>query len=234
MEKTDKKNQRRAGCYWLDGKPYLSVTEILKVIDKPALRYWYGKMVYLEMAKDPTLSEKEALAAPYKKSKEAITRGQAVHSIVEAWKNIDILLEDNDYKGYAQAFRSWLVDNHITVLENERTVVSDKYNYAGTLDLLVQKNGRKVPLIVDVKTGKDLYPEVHLQLSAYKQALEEMGKQADTAALLLSEDGTYKFETGKDKFREFYACMVLYRGMNEDKLERLEYAKESSTQRNLF
>ena len=222
---TDKRNQRRGGLYWIEDKPYISVTKVISVLAKPALRYWYGREVYRAMVADPELSEQEALAAPWKKNKKAKDRGSAVHSIVEAWKNIDeVVGEDTQYKGYAEAFSKWLDDNDITAVEHEKTVVSKQHGYAGTLDMIAKRNGDGHTFIVDVKTGKDLYPEVHLQLSAYKQALSEEGIKVDgTAALLLNEDGTYKYELGKYKLNGFLACLTIYKELEEEFLEKVGY-----------
>ncbi len=229
MSKTDKRQTRRGGFYWIEGRPYVTVTTILKVIAKPALRWWYGKEVYLAMVADPTLSQKEALAAPYQTSKTAMGRGTAVHDIVEAWKNIDkVVGQEGAYQGYAKAFQKWLGDNRVEIVENERTVISEKHKYAGTLDILAKINSDELPTIVDVKTGKDLYPEVHLQLSAYREALKEQGIETEgTAALLLKEDGTYKYETGSNKFEAFLAAKTLYEGLNAEKLEKMEYESSS-------
>ena len=76
---TNQKEFKRGGFYWIEDKPFVSVTNILKIIDKPALRRWVGKEVYLAMVKDPTISEAEALSAPYKKSEKASLRGKAIH-----------------------------------------------------------------------------------------------------------------------------------------------------------
>lgn len=224
---SDKRDTRRGGFYWVNNKPYISVTNILKVLDKPALRYWFGREVYRAMVVNPELSEQEALAAPYKTSGEAKDRGSAVHSIVEAWKSIDEVVGlGGPYAGYARAFKEWLEDNKVSVRENEKTVVSKEHGYAGTLDLLVVLNGDRLPTLVDVKTGKDLYPEVHLQMSAYKQALEEGGTEVQgTAALLLQEDGTYKYELGKDKFKEFMAAKLIYESNNEEMLAKYNYGE---------
>ena len=46
MTNGNNKNLRRGGFYWIDNKPYVSVTKVLEVLDKPALRYWFGKEVY--------------------------------------------------------------------------------------------------------------------------------------------------------------------------------------------
>ena len=217
----DSRKERRGGLYWRKDpkKPYLSVTNSLSIIDKPALRFWFGKKVYWAMVEDPTLQEKEALAAPYKTTKDAAARGTTVHSIVEVYKHTKKHIESvpEAYRGYANAFKSWIDANDIEVMENERTVYSEKYSYAGTLDLLVRNKKSDKTFIIDIKTGKDIYPEAFLQLTAYKQALAEEGTAINgTAVLLLKEDGTYKYEEGDAPFQAFLASMVLFRWKNPD------------------
>jgi hypothetical protein len=218
-------SNRRAGFYWVDQIPYVSVTNVLKVIDKPALRYWFGREVYLAMVKNPSMAEKEALSAPYVKSQAAATRGSAVHKIVEEFKQSQEHLKtiDDPYKPYAQAFYNWVEDNHIAFVENERTVISKKYGYAGTCDLIVKKNGDGVWLC-DVKTGKDIYLESHIQLSAYKKALEENGVKIDRMGVILLKDtGTYKFEEVDECFDIFLACKTLWQFLNKEDCEKLGY-----------
>lgn len=216
------KSTKRAGMYFLEGKYYPSVTQILSVIDKPALRIWFGKEVYRATALNPEMNEQQALAEPYKTSETAKGRGTSVHDIVEAWENTGRVAGlTGPYKGYAEAFDSWIKSNNVKLVEHERTVCSDKYRYAGTLDLLVKIGSYDNPTLIDIKTGKDIYQEAHLQVSAYRQALEESGtKLQGTAVLLLQEDGTFKYELGKDKLRAFLACKVLWEGLNEELLKK--------------
>lgn len=222
------KNKRISGVYIINNEAYLSVTTILSVIDKSsALTYWFGGEVYdyiaLKYKEGSFPDRKEALAAPYQTNKKAKDRGTTVHSIVEGWKNMgDVAGIEGPFRGYATAFRDWVSHHNVEVVENERTVISKKYGYAGTLDILARVNGKL--MIVDVKTGKDLYPEVKLQTSAYRQALLENGVDIDgTSALLLQEDGTYKFETHSDKLGAFLAAKTLYTGLNSERLEKIGY-----------
>lgn len=53
------------------------------------------------------------------------------------------------------------------------TVFSDKYGYAGTIDYVCSVGD--VDYVVDFRTSSDVWPEYELQISAYKQALEEAG-----------------------------------------------------------
>lgn len=227
-DKKDLKKTRRGGFYWDKDEPNLTVTTILSVIDKPALRYWYGQQVYLAVVKDPTLDEKSALAAPYQASEKAKDRGLTVHSIVEAYKHEqepDITQIPFQYRGYAKAFYRWADDTDMVVMDQERTVFNRKEKYAGTLDLLC--NIKNKIYVVDVKTGKDIYPEAFIQTSAYREALISNGQKVDgIAVVLLKEDGEYKFQTSLEcdiKYRSFIAAKKLYEGLNEEKLKKVGY-----------
>lgn len=224
---TNKTNKRRAGFYWLEETPYVSVTQVLKVIDKPALRWWFGREVFYALAKEPTLSEKEALAAPYKKSKTAMKRGTTVHEMVEQWKKGAKLpkeFEGTELAGYGNAFIAFLEDHpSFEPLENERTVVNKKERYAGTLDLLAKVGGKR--MIIDIKTNKDanIYDEVALQLSAYREAL---GEDLPMYALSLGSNGQYAFKMQEDCYKEFLAAKTLWEWVNSKKLESVEFYRE--------
>jgi len=229
--KTNLKSEKRAGFYWMDGKPYASVTQILSVIDKPALRYWFGKEVFYAMVNNPNLTEKEALAMPYQKSKTAMERGTTVHSIVEAFKNTKTKIAGipDQYKGYADAFYLWSDTVNAEIIAQEKTVVSKEHGYAGTLDLLVKMPNEAYPYIVDVKTGKDIYAEAFMQVSAYQRALHENKiLTSGVGVLLLCEDGSYKFQVLKDTKRQiagFYATKTLWETINEEMLKKIGYFK---------
>lgn len=235
----DNKGKRRGGFYWDNGKPYLSVTTALSVINKEALMWWANKQVYWAMVLDPSLSEKEALAAPYKKSKKAMFRGTDVHAAVEHYKNTKMYLQglEEPVRTYIKAFYNWLIDNDVEILVNEKSILSKKYGYAGTFDLLVRfrKSGRI--LIVDIKTGKDIYRDVFIQLSAYRAALAEEGvfeklgiKIEDVGIavcnLQTGQDdlptGAYQFLEGdRDMLGAFLSAKYLWEMRNEEKIVRI-------------
>jgi hypothetical protein len=54
---------------------------------------------------------------------------------------------------------------------SEEFMYSDQYKYSGTLDLLVELNGKK--WIIDVKTSTAIHTSHFLQMSAYVKAYEE-------------------------------------------------------------
>ena len=192
----NQKSSKRGGIYWTPEKAYISVTEILKVIDKPNLRYWFGKEVYLAMVKDPSMSQQAALAAPYKKTEAAMSRGTTVHSIVESYKKIGEKIEvAEEFDGYTKAFYKWVEDENPSILVQERTIYSNTHGYAGTLDMLAAINHSELPYVIDVKTGKDIYPESFLQTAAYQQCLTEEGTETmGVGTLLIMENGDYKWQ----------------------------------------
>jgi hypothetical protein len=222
---------RRGGLYFKYNKAYLSVTEIInKVLDKPSLRYWFGQQVYLATIKDPSIDEKEALSAPYKVSNKAKDRGSTIHSIVEAYKETGEIIDKipDDYKGYAQAFYDFMNTFDIKILEQEKTIFSNKHMIAGTLDIFAKIKDKQY--IIDVKTGKDIYQEAGLQLSAYAEIMRENSYVVDDIAILLLETGKdglptgkYKFQTMTDDFETFNALKRVYIYLNKDRLITLGY-----------
>jgi len=218
----DKRNKRRAGIYFTDqNKPYISVTNILGIIDKSALRYWFGRQVFRAVLKDPGIGEQDALAAPYRRSKTAMSRGSLVHSVVESFKETGNLVKGvpEQYQGYTQAFGKWVRDFQPVIGENEKTIYNEKEGYAGTLDMLAVVKGGN--LVLDIKTGKDIYPESFLQTSAY---LHGDGIKAEgTGVVLLKENGTYKFELGEDEYETFLHAKALWEWRNRDMLNDINY-----------
>ena len=236
----DQKKTRRGGLYWKKDpkKPYVSVTAFLNIIAKPFLMTWFGKLIYWAMVEDPSLSQQEALDVPNQKGKEARARGTTVHSLVEVYKHTKKHVEGvpEPYRKFIEAFRDWMEEYNVEILERERTVYSDKYNYAGTLDLLVRNRNTGMTSIVDVKTGKNIYPEVFLQLVAYKQALAEEGVAINgTSAVLLKVNdkgeptGKFQYETGSAPLLVVLAAKILFLWKNPDIAELIKIYRKGGT-----
>lgn len=200
--------------YWIGGKPYISVTQVLKVIDKPAIRYWFGQQVYRAYTKEPSLSEQEALSAPYKMGKKAQSRGTSVHQIIENWHTQQMTL-DPELTPYITAFDDFMHTHNVTLITHEQTVVNEKEGYAGTLDLIADIGGKN--FFIDVKTSKDgnVYVEAGLQLSAYKLAHAD---DHEIAVVSLSEKGKYTFQVMPYDPEAFLACKKVYEYINRDML----------------
>ena len=228
----NKNKEKRGGFYWKNSTPYLAVTEPLKILDKPAIRVWLMKSVWQAMVADPTLSEQEAMAAPYKKSKEAASRGATIHSLVETYKvsGKRITTAPALFQPFLKAFYDWLDDNDIEILESEKTIFSEIHKIAGTCDLIVKNRQSNKVFLVDVKTSKDgkIYDEAALQISAYFEILKENGVKIDQASALgLAETGKYTFVEQPYVFDQWLACKSIWLFKNRDLVKAVKYQERS-------
>lgn len=168
--------------YWVDGEYYPGVTSIIEAgAPTPyALKKWF---------KETTLEEQD------EKSKTSLAFGSLIHDVAQKLlSGVEINLE-TDYpqlraKKHIVALANWLNDVKPTIIDTEQTVASKKYKYAGTLDALVKIGGKT--FIVDFKTSAGIYESYHLQLSAYKQAVEEMGLAKDVGTMIVRTGTKHK------------------------------------------
>lgn len=175
-------------AYTLDGKWIPSVTTITGMLDKPWLAAWKVKMcveyIKSNLKNMDNLSD-VLLAAKHesdKQRKAAADTGKAVH------KWIELHTQGNDTPppqddGRIDQFMSWESIHKPIYIMSEEMVASQAHEYAGTLDLLAEIEGKV--LIVDIKTGNSIPSEVSLQLvGGYRPALEECGVKSDGCSVL--------------------------------------------------
>jgi hypothetical protein len=179
-----------------------SVTNIIGVLDKPAIPRWAAKLVAQQAWKLRhtlvDLGEAEAVdilkGSPWRNLKRAADRGTTIHDYLDAAANGKSRPElEGDALRYRAAADEFL---HVYKPEfrfTEFTVFGD--GYAGTADWLGVINGRT--LIGDYKTSKALYPEIALQLAAIRHAshihwngeLLPLQDVDDCVGVLLTPDG---------------------------------------------
>ena len=121
---------------------------------------------WLRLSKEPhqvRIAEAKQAHIDYAKEKGNI--GDIVHDIVECWgagkPYPDI---PQGIHSYVDRFIDFLVDKQPRFIENEVTLWSREYGYAGTADFIIEVDGKI--LLADLKTGKSLHAEIGLQLSA--------------------------------------------------------------------
>jgi ATP-dependent exoDNAse (exonuclease V) beta subunit len=174
-----------------------SVTTLIGVLDKPALVPW-AAIKTAECAVDKLStwtaileSDGRAEAVNYLKNarfkgkrgeRSATELGTAVHRACEyaaiegKFRPEDIA--DEELKPFLRQFRQFLRDFQPKYVAAEVTVFSPTYGYAGTCDAFLEIDGTR--FIVDYKTSRESndsqgkpkgpYPEVALQLAAYRYA----------------------------------------------------------------
>ena len=115
------------------------------------------------------------------------------------------------------SFYDWFLEAKPEILAFEQIVESDKYNYAGTLDLKCKIDDEI--WIVDFKTSAHIWPEMGLQLSSYKHAdgNEDVVKQGILQLNYKKNKARYKFTELEDKFGLFLAAREIWMDENKDK-----------------
>lgn len=220
---------------WLQRK-YVSVTTILSALGKPALPNWAAKTV----AEFAIRQHKQVYAILQESGEDAAIRflkgrpwaerdtaadiGSTVHKAID----MHILGQEYEWpekaKGHERQFNQWLAEYEPTFELSEATVYHRKPAYAGTLDsILTLPNGRRY--LVDVKSGKNVYGEVALQLAAYRYAdfiglpdgTEHEVPPVDGAAVLHLRPNDHEFleiRAGEDEYRVFLYVMACWRWLN--------------------
>lgn len=238
MEETNKGRQ----YVWRD-KLYWSVTTIISGgVPKPWLGGWAAKMVAEGVVnlidelpgivrKDEKAALKMIKGFPWTRRDEAADIGTAVHDAAEAlvlgkpWPE----LKDPRAAASLDAFRTWFNDFRPHFLSVEAPVYSDKQRYAGTLDAIidVEIDGVAQRLLIDYKTGKDVYSEVGLQLAAYRYAEAFLGLPDGSEADVPAVDGCavvhlrpegYRFlpiRADEEIFRAFLFAREMFRFSEE-------------------
>jgi hypothetical protein len=165
--------------YRWQGREFPSVTAILNGgVPKPFLPRWAAKVAaeyaiaHLDHLRLLAAGQaiREVKQAPFTKRDSAAEVGDLVHAAVEAAATGRPRPAVPDHAaGYVAALDRFLADHTPGFLAAEQTVYSRRYGYAGTFDLLATLPGHGL-VLVDVKTGNRVYPEVCLQLAAYAAA----------------------------------------------------------------
>lgn len=103
------------------------------------------------------------------------------------------------------SFVEWFESVKPQVVAFEFTVWSDRYGYAGTVDLFCYIDG--IPWIIDFKVSASIYPSHEIQVSAYKFANAMFPKNTRLAILQLNykknKKQKYKFTRIKQQFTLF-------------------------------
>jgi hypothetical protein len=163
--------------------------------------------------------------APYRDRDKKADLGTLFHSIAEAHAlGKPRPLVTPEVAPLVVQFERFLADWRPEILMSEATVYHRAESYAGTLDAIMRLGGRTV--LADYKTGKDVYPEVALQLSAYARA-EGVYLAPGSVATLPSLDGAvvihvtdaaYRVvpvDIGESAWRSFRYVREVFRWMDE-------------------
>ena len=231
-------NVRGKGRHYRDprsGELVPSVTNVLGVINKPALPRWAAREVAAAAvtmkASLAGMDDAEVMdvlkGAPWRRSTRAADRGTTIHAYLEA-----ALMGsapgrvDGEAAEYRAAADAWLAAWSPEPVQLERTVFGD--GYAGTGDAWLRIGGEL--WLVDFKTSKAIYAEAALQLSALAAApLMAVGDEiveaplADRLAVVrIGAGGEHETRLVRDpgaQYRAFVAALELWRWQHDEAYE---------------
>jgi hypothetical protein len=206
--------------YFCNGVRVPSVTQVTNCADKPWLRPWLIKRAG-EVLQDIIKPEEEYdeidIINLGRDLKSQLWGGNEadIGTLVHQWIEESFTTEQKLYPTNKEArhccelFEQWFNDVKPDIQATETKVYSQEHGYAGILDLdVIPELGEFAggQGIIDIKTSKDFYPEMGLQLSAYREAREEegYGPYDFMGILLLPKYGkNYRFKIYDDSWDAF-------------------------------
>jgi len=118
--------------------------------------------------------------------------GTQVHEAAEALLKGEEVNWMDDYGNAKYSQLVWTMINKFAefwkqfdgkLIACEKFTYSDEYEYAGTADLVVEKDGKR--WLLDIKTSTAIHKSYHLQLGAYAKAWEEVyGEKIDHTGII--------------------------------------------------
>lgn len=184
-------------------KPLASVTTIVRTVGKDFSRWAVGQALlavrsWIEERGLPKSEEEwstlftEAKRAPARKAQEAAGRGTKVHAWLEKYLQGIHPPISPELEAPCRALVGLIEGLRIRPLEREFLVAHLEEEYAGTVDLLAEVDGKLA--LVDYKITRAVYPEHHLQVGAYALALRAEGRPVERGYIL-----HFERETGEAK-----------------------------------
>lgn len=181
-----------------DVKGTPSVTQIIDVIDKPFLRFWYGKYGTKECER--IKRESQVIGERVHGALESVLRYGTSESFPPTSKVEE--KADEILKIALPQFVDFIKTNELVpvCIEPEEPVKSKRYGYQGTPDCIASFAGKPGLVICDWKTSSRYDEVMGIQTSAYAYAYsEEQGWDEETAWHVFKQGLVIRIdkETGK-------------------------------------
>lgn len=161
--------------YTIEGKPLTGVTTILGIINKPALLGWScGEAVNYIKENSPIIGEM------YQVSEKVLNKAKTAYTLkrdAAGLTGTEIHLQIEEYLKTGKSslspqflsFQTWFNSKQYEVVECEKQLYSEKYWFAGTVDMILKDKEGKL-WIADIKTSKGIYNSYIYQMGGYEIA----------------------------------------------------------------
>ncbi len=162
-----------------DGKLVPSVTTILQLLGSKDIIHWANRLGFRHIDYE---TELERLADIGTKMHEVMQ-----HIVDPSLANIPIIFKDkfeeDYYKQLADKFSNLIQNYTYTTVFTEKTFVSSKLGYGGTIDWHANMSGFN--MINDFKSSKKVYMKHLLQLGGYYNLMTDAGYEIDGGSIIL-------------------------------------------------
>lgn len=177
MTRLQRRNYGSGHGYQMDGRKVPGVTTVIGKLDKPALVTWaarqsagYAIEHWAELGELPLMERAKRIEdARWATNKAATVRGHRVHALGEQLLQTGDVDVPDELRGPVEAYARFLDRWQFEGVTTEAPVGHTGYQYAGTLDAIAT-SPKLGTVLLDVKTGNGVWPEVALQLAAYRYA----------------------------------------------------------------
>lgn len=161
-----------------DGTRVPGTTTVTGLLDKPQLIAWANRLG-LEGIDSTQYRDSMAgigtLAHAMARSELA---GQPLSEDLSEYSAKEVDLAENALI----KFLDWRKAHEFKPILTEGPLVSEQYRYGGTIDAYGILDGK--PALIDLKSGKGIYPEMVYQLAAYRQLLLEHNHPVDNVRIV--------------------------------------------------
>lgn len=207
--------------YEVDGVKYISVTQVLDVIQHFQLTNWF----------------KNNSANKIQKTKDVTADfGSSLHKIIELdLQNKPIVVDQPELKASYDQWITLKKEKFIQATHTETIVYSTKYGFAGQLDFIgtykFEKscNAHRTYAVQDLKTGR-FSIKTGWQLAAYRMAAIERGIADDSYGMVgigIHRDGTpgkpFEYEHIEFCERQFLYALQNFKGLYFNDLAKMEW-----------
>lgn len=152
------------------------VTTVLGILDKPAIHYWIAKMT--REGKDWTKMRDQMADIGTIAHYLILCDLKGISPNTSEYAPADVEKANNAL----QSYHAWKKANQVFPIAVEQSMISEKFGFGGTFDLLANVNGQLT--IIDFKTSGALYEEYGTQIAAYRQLVLE-NRHHDTQGKLI-------------------------------------------------
>ena len=210
MQKVANRVKAHAKYSLQDGTLVPGVTTVLGILNKPALVPWANKLGLQGIEVGKFVDDKAAIGTLAHQMIADYLRGETTDT--SEYSKMQIEQAENA----VLSFLEWEKSHKLQPILVEEPMVSERHGFGGTVDLIASLNDEPELCLIDFKTSKGIFPEMFVQVAAYRElALEH---ELDVRKVRILRIGRTDDEGFEDKpvnhlaqrWELFLHCLAIY------------------------